>query len=466
MAFFDKFVDKEKLSSITVRNPRQLFSEILRQTSGSSMTREVKFDIFYQIIAFKGIVDGVGASTLVANTALAIADLGLTVCVIDTSILYPVQDLLLKTDYEDMEKDKRLDWFDMPFTKRSVLHVSKLSTRISVLSFAGKNRGITDILSTNDNASLVEIALTELHDKFDIILIDSCSELTTINTTAMQMSNQVIQVWNDTPTVINSIDNFITNQVTLACSLDKMRYVVFSKCNPDVMGDLEGPLKQYRLRKLAETSIAREVNSVCCMNKSLYQFASRDKYIEEYTEAVIRIALHILNVKLEDTPMGNFTANDIVNGKVDGTVHKKLQEQAANMPNIAVNMQQANMQMQQAWGVQPNMPMQNNMQMQQNANFQQNNMSVKPPQLNIQPNIQQNVQPNVQPVQNVQQQVNVQPQVNLNKPGVGGQGQQNKMPMLNNVANSQIGSSINSYNGNQVRREIADNVHEQNVRVV
>ena len=383
-SFLEKFFDKEKLSEITVKDPRQVFSDILRQASGSTMTRNVKFDIFYQIIAFKGVVDGVGTSTLVANTALAIADLGLTVCVIDTSILYPTQDILLKTDYENVEVDQRLDWFDMPFTKRSPLHVSKINGNISILSFYGKDRGITDILSTNDNASLVEIALTELHNKFDIILIDSCAELTTINTTAVQMSNKVIQVWNDTPSVMNCIDNFITNQVTLACSLDKMRYVVYSKINPDIIGNLDGILKQYRLNKLAETYLSKDVNLILCMSKPLYQFTSTDEDVVKYTDAVIRIALHILNVKLEDTPMGTFTANDIMDGNVAGTVYSKFRQQSQFMPEIATNMQQANMQMQQQWGITPQgMPMQQNMQIQP-QNMQQANMQMQQSDVQIQ----------------------------------------------------------------------------------
>ena len=50
-SFLDRFFDREKLSEMTVKDPRQVFSDILKQTSGSSMTRNVKFDIFYQIIA-------------------------------------------------------------------------------------------------------------------------------------------------------------------------------------------------------------------------------------------------------------------------------------------------------------------------------------------------------------------------------------------------------------------------------
>ena len=174
MGFLDKFIDEKQTANMTVKDPKKIFADVLKQVSGATLTRETKFAIFYQIVAFKGVCDGVGTSTIVANTALALAELGLNVCVLDTSILHPSQDVLLKSNYvgTDMEKDKRLDWFDMPYTKRSPLHSSTLNNKISILSFYGKQRGVTDMLSTMDNDTLVDMALTELHNKFDIILID------------------------------------------------------------------------------------------------------------------------------------------------------------------------------------------------------------------------------------------------------------------------------------------------------
>ena len=64
------------------------------------------------------------------------------------------------------------------------------------------------------------------------------------------MSQKVIQVWNDSPTVVSNLDNFISNCVTLCCPLDKMRFVIYSKDNPDVIGGLDELLKQYRLKKI------------------------------------------------------------------------------------------------------------------------------------------------------------------------------------------------------------------------
>lgn len=327
MSILDKLINTEKTSQMTITNPRELYGSVLKQLSGSSVAREVRFDIFYQIIAFKGIAGGVGCSTLVANTALAIADLGLTVCVVDTCINTPVQDILLKTNYKNKveNKEKRLDWFDMPYTKISVLHESSLRKNISVLSFWGKDRGVVDALSTSDTAELVDLAFTELHNKFDIILVDCCEEMTSVNTAALQQSQHVIQVWNDAPQIVYNIDNFINNCATLSCPLDKMRNVVFSGIVDDVIGGLDELANQYRLTKLAQTRFSKDVQRVAVLGKPLYQYASNNEDIINFTEAILALACHICNIRPDDGDK-YVKSQDIMDGKVAGTYHKELKD--------------------------------------------------------------------------------------------------------------------------------------------
>ena len=331
MSFLDRLAQtSSKTADITVKSPKELYSQLLKGVSGAGETRKQNFDIFYEIVAFKGVMDGVGTSTLVANTAKAIADLGLKVCVVDTSIKHPIQDILLNTDYRNRvpEEANRLDWFDMPYTKKSVLHESRISSGISVLSFFGKNRGIIDILSTNDNPELVDIAFTELHNKFDIILVDCCDEDTSVNTAALQQAQHVIQVWSDSTGIVNNIDNFINNCATLSCPLDKMRNVVYSQIMDDIIGNLDDMLAQYRLTKLAENTFSKDIRRVSVLGKTLYQYTSNEPDIIEYTECIIKIACHILNIhdEDEDLPKGTITSQDIMDGKVEGTYHKELKD--------------------------------------------------------------------------------------------------------------------------------------------
>lgn len=335
MGFFSK-LDNDKVKNIKLGDPRAIYNSILKGASGANVVRDLKYNIFYQIFAFKGIVEGVGTSTLVANTAIAIADLGLSVLVIDTSILNPVQDTLLKTKLEDKDADKIKDWFDLPYTKFSVLHQSSINNKISVLSFY--NRTVIDALSTNDNNTLVDLALTEFHTKFDIILIDCCHELTSVNTASLQMSQQVIQVWNDTPTVLSCLDNFITNCVTLSCPMDKMRNVVYSKINREAMGSMDNLLKQYRFKKLTSFINSEACSLVLTIDKVLWQYASSNKDIEAYTNSIIDVVALILNIQeLNNKSRGTITSNDIMEGKVDGTVTKKMLDKDPDIEIVQVD---------------------------------------------------------------------------------------------------------------------------------
>ena len=346
MAFLDRFIDTEKTSKVEVKSPRDIYYGILKGTSGTSYTREINVDIFYTTYGFKGIVEGVGCSTLVANVAQAIADMGLTVCVIDTSILNPVQDILLKTDvefedpntHEEGKTDKRLDWFDMPYTRKSVLHESKLNRNISVLSFKGKAHTIVDFLSTNDSDTLVEMALSEIHTKFDIVLIDICHEPSSVATACLQQSQKIFQVWNDAPTVLGNLERFLTNQVLLACPMDKMSNVIYSKIQRDALGSLDNVLKEYKFNKAGVTYFSEEVALQAVVGNNLFQLPSNDKNVIAYTDCIIDVACIILNLtedRAETKAMaaqkgkkgkGIIKTEDILNGKVEGTATKKLRD--------------------------------------------------------------------------------------------------------------------------------------------
>lgn len=333
----------KKLSDVTVKTPKELFSDVLKITSGTGVTREIKYDIFYQIIAFRGITHGLGVSTIVANTALAIAETGLTVCVIDTSIECPVQDVLLNTTVWDVEDKQRLDWFDMPYSKKSCLHVSKLNKNVSVLSFAGKKRGVVDMMSTADAVELVELAFEELHTKFDLILVDSCHELTSVSVAALQQSQRIVQVWSDAPQVTRNIDTYITNCMTLSVPLDKMRYVIYNKVTPDLIGaDSDELLKAYHLVKLASMRNADIIQRTTAMGKALWQTEGTDPALREFTDMIITIACHLLNVvPKEKQHKGSFTANDIDEGNVKGTLKYKNKQKAKDMPPVITTLEDA-----------------------------------------------------------------------------------------------------------------------------
>jgi hypothetical protein len=166
--------------------------------------------------------------------------------------------------------------------------------------------------------------------------------MSAVNTACLQQAQQVIQVWNDSPTCVANLENFITNAITLSCPLDKMRYVVFNRCSKDVIGSMDSILTQYRVKKLAENYISEELYLLAVTGKPLFNVESTDSLVKIYTDCIIKIMMHILNISLDDSePKGTITSNDIMDGKVEGTYHKELKDFndqfAKNHPEVQID---------------------------------------------------------------------------------------------------------------------------------
>ena len=197
-------------------------------------------------------------------------------------------------------------------------------------------------MGTKDSDLLVETALSILHNKFDIILIDCCQETTQINAGCLQQAQKVIQVWSDTPHIVSNINNSITNNVILSCPLDKMRYVVISKYVSDIHCDFTGMLNQYRFAKLASCCLSPSIARVNATGKVLWQFPSNNEHIIEFNNCIIDIVCHLLNIEDEKSiNRGTFTSNDIEEGKVDGTLHKKIKSKRKDTPEVITTIEDA-----------------------------------------------------------------------------------------------------------------------------
>jgi len=318
MAFGNKFKD------VKLKKPKEVISDLLRASSGASYVRELPFDIFYKIIAFYGVEAGVGTSTMVANTALALAKLGLNVAVFDTSMLAPSQDVLLKTNYRDKEEMDRVDWFDISGTKKSVLNISKMDKKISVLSFT--DRDIKDMLSTKDTADLVSSAISEIMQKVDIILIDMCHEQSSVAAACLQQSHKVIQLWSNAPHVLMNIPKFLLNCGILSCPLDKMRNVITSMTVDDIPTNWDSLLNKYKLTRLGHSGMSLDIARAVAAGQSVYDLPSKSEDIQEFSTCITDIVCHLLNISDDKRAKGRFTAQDIVDGKVDGTLSKKYKE--------------------------------------------------------------------------------------------------------------------------------------------
>ena len=315
-----------KSLDINVVTTEEMYTGLLRILSGASEGRATLFDIFYKIYAFVGIKEGIGCSTFVANLAYALAQLGLKVLIIDTSILAPVQDVLLKTNYkEKVDKEKQVTWFDLPYTKMPVLHETPVHANISILSLYGNTEGILDLVSVNDNNELVRLALETFENNFDFILMDCNHEPSSINVATLQQAQRIIQVWDDSPLTLQQIDSFINDCATLAIPLDKMRYVVMNQQFVDIPHDVQNLYKQYNLTQIASNNYSKEVRSILQQGKMLFQYPSTDADVVRYTESLLDTIKFMCNVKDETTEVKVDTKTKKEKGKLKDKKAKDVQ---------------------------------------------------------------------------------------------------------------------------------------------
>lgn len=319
--------------TVTAPSPSEILTSMLKTSSGTDISRTLRYSIFYQIIAFRGVKDGLGCSTIVANTALALANLGVTVCVVDTSILNPSQNELLHTNYKDVDPKKQEDWFSLGFTKKSVLNQSKLNSRISVLAF--KDRNIVDLASTADNESLVQLAYTQLATKFDIILVDVCSEPSNIAMAAMQYAHKIIQVWSNAPHVMRNVDQFIKNATILSIPTDKMRYVVSSMTVDDIPMNWDAVMEKYKFKHLAHVGMSMEIARILATGKMVYEFASRHEDVAEFNECILDIVAHLVIPTKGVKKIGTYSVDDIEDGRTDGILQQKYADTVNDYPEVS-----------------------------------------------------------------------------------------------------------------------------------
>ena len=289
---------KVNLDSLSKVSGRGILENMLRATSGADVAKDVSYSIYYKVVGFKPSKEGIGCSLLVADVAMALAKLGLTVCVMDTSILNPSQDVLLNTGNTSKE-----DWLEMPFTNSNVISVSKRNSKIHVLSF--RHRGVIDILSVAENEDLCNVAFTQLLDKYDIFLVDLSNEPSAVSTACMQHCHKVIQIWTNSPHALSNISDFVDSNVSLCCPLEKMSSVVTSMVVDDIPTDWGTILDKYKFKQVGNIPMSLEVARVVSLGKLPFDYQSNSEGISLYNKCIESVVSDIVEVETGETE--NFT---------------------------------------------------------------------------------------------------------------------------------------------------------------
>lgn len=294
-----KKVNLDSLSKVSGRN---ILESVLKATSGADVSSDLSYSIYYKIIGFKACKGGIGCSLLVADVAMALAKLGLTVCVLDTSVRTPSQDVLLNTGNTSED-----DWLEMPYTNSNVVSVSKRNSKIHVLSF--RNRGIVDLLSVSENEELCNVAFTQLLDKYDIFLVDLSNEPSAVATACMQHCHKVIQLWTNAPHALNNISKFVEDNVAMCCPLEKMSSVVTSMVVDDIPTDWDSILEKYKFKRIGNIPISLDVARLVALGKLPFDYQANSKGIELYNKCISDVVNDIINVEVGEVE--NFTGRTL-----------------------------------------------------------------------------------------------------------------------------------------------------------
>lgn len=232
-------------------------NEALKLASGESSTERRMSDhlLFDKMIGFRGIIGGVGVSTLVQNVAIAIANRKhYTVCVVDTNFMYPSQYALLTSVRPNSHIHDLLDYTG---SLKEVLVKSKYRN----IYVAGMhNRFITDMLNPQkDNSTHMVGFLNALKDYFDVVLIDIGQEQTRFMIESAIQCNRIYTVLTPGVGCLTSIQKSINTMSTLALPFYKCRRCIVNKDLPDVNSGVKDTVKAFKFTLIGSIPVSNDI---------------------------------------------------------------------------------------------------------------------------------------------------------------------------------------------------------------
>lgn len=272
------------------------FSGLLSLLSGGTAYKLSDQLLFDKVIGFRGIVEGVGCSTLVQNVAVALADTTrYKIAVIDTNMLYPCMADMLKVD--DNARDDNKDIYDFN-SGTAIGKIAKDTNYNNVTLFRFYKRGIIDMVSLADDISLSDKLLNELKQFYDIILIDLSHEPTQFATEAAVKCNKIFLVADTSIKCSANILYSLNYMTTLGVSLTKCKKVILNKTT-NVNAGVKGVLSDMGISVIGEIPFSQLIYNSGVTGKPFYGLATRDSVI---TDAHVVIQTLIDDIT-EKTPL-------------------------------------------------------------------------------------------------------------------------------------------------------------------
>jgi MinD-like ATPase involved in chromosome partitioning or flagellar assembly len=260
---------------------------VISGNSGMKMSDQLLFD---KVIGFRGIVPGVGTSTVVQNVAIALSEkTNFSICVLDTHYLYPTLYPMLVASSDS----KRKDYLEFNGELSDII-VKTDYKNLHLLSM--HNRTIVDMLSSRDSELTVDKLVGALKSFFDIVLVDLSYELTNINTHTAIKCNKIINVADQSLKCVYNLRKSINTMATLAIPLAKANKVVLNKVIPDVLTNTKGVISEAGLTVIGEIPFAKEIATAGVSGKRIYAGATANKEVHTFSSVINAILDDIIQV--------------------------------------------------------------------------------------------------------------------------------------------------------------------------
>lgn len=245
--------------------------------------------LFDKVIGFKGIVEGVGASTVLQNTAIAIATkTALSVGVIDVSFMFPAQYDLLTNATNTVEVNDIID-FNEDISE--IMYPSKYKN-IRVTGF--KNRSIVDMMSTRDSGQRIVKIIEEMKKYFDIILIDLGNEYTQTFVEAAIKCNRIYTIVEPSMKCMVNLQKSVNTMASLAIPFYKCRKCIINKAVDNVNAGTINALQDMSFEVMDTVPLSIEIARCGVVGSKLWGAVSKGKDITQFNYAIDKIMSDIL----------------------------------------------------------------------------------------------------------------------------------------------------------------------------
>ena len=259
---------------------KSLMGNMLGLISGGNELKLSENLLFDKVIGVRGIIDGVGVSTLVQNMAISIADTtSNTICVVDTHMLDPAQEFLLGIQGE-VKKDL------LDYAKGGISEVVYRTRYSNVYLAMYQEPELPEMLASKECQRTISDFFEEVKSFFDIVIVDLSHEPTHARAESAIRCNRIYTVLTPSLACLSVMQKSLNEAASLAVPLHKMHKCILNQTVSDVNSGVESAIKKYDLNLLASIPYSEDIARLGVTGERIWGSFSRSRAIGAFNTAL------------------------------------------------------------------------------------------------------------------------------------------------------------------------------------